>query len=157
MKYKFQTLITLITLLLLLNNLYAKKAADFTFKSLNGKEVSLSDYKDKVVIVNFWATWCGPCIYEMPTLEKLFKAYNNKGLQVLGLTLQSPENQIPKKIKQTGVSYPILLEAEPAVNKYGPFNSIPTTFIINRKGEIVKELTGPRSYKQFENIIKKLL
>lgn len=144
-------------LILLTNNIQAEIAPDFTFKTLNGDKISLADYKDKVVIVNFWAVWCGPCIHEMPALEKLNNSYKDRGLQVLGLTLQSNIKQIPKKIEQTGVTYPILLDAEAAVADYGPFNSIPTTFIINRKGEIVNTIIGTRSYKQFENMIKDLL
>ena len=72
-------------------------------------------------------------------------------------SIQSREKQIPQKIKQTGVTYPILLDAEQAASAYGPFNAIPTTFIINRKGEIVKQIVGARSYKQFEKIIKEYL
>ncbi|MCB0284211.1 MAG: TlpA family protein disulfide reductase [Calditrichaeota bacterium] len=136
---------------------FAAKAPDFKFKSLDGKEVSLSDFKDKVVIVNFWATWCGPCIHEMPDLQKLSEKYKEKGLQVLGLTLQSRPNQIPEKVKSTGVTYPILLDTEPAVEKFGGFNGIPQTFIIDRNGEIVEQITGPRSFKQFEKKILKLL
>lgn len=139
------------------SSVLAKEAPDFTFKSLDGNKISLSDYKGKVVIVNFWATWCGPCIHEMPDLQKLYEKYNKDGLQILGLTVQSREQQIPGLLKRTGVKYPILLDAEPAVEKYGPFNSIPQTYIINRDGEIVEEITGPRSFKQFEKKIKDLL
>lgn len=146
-----------IVLIFIGNNLYAQKAPDFTFKTLNGEEVSLSDFKNKVIVLNFWATWCGPCVHEMPDLEKLYQNYKEKGLQVLGLTLQSKKKQIPAKIKKTGVTYPILLDAEPAIKTYGPFNAVPTTFIINRKGEIVEQIVGARSYKQFENVIKDLL
>ena len=146
-----------IIMIILLFTLHAQKAPDFTFKSLDGEEYSLIDFKGKVIVLNFWATWCGPCVHEMPDLEKLYQNYNEKGLQVLGLTLQSKKKQIPGKIKKTGVTYPILLDAESAVNTYGPFNAVPTTFIINRKGEIVKQIVGARSYKQFENMIKDLL
>jgi len=137
--------------------LFAKDAPDFTFKSIDGKEISLSDYKGKVIIVNFWATWCGPCIHEMPSLEKLSQNYKEKGLQVLGLTVQSNANLIPKKITQTGVKYPVLLNAEKAVGLFGYFNTLPQTFIINREGKIVAQIEGARSYEQFEKEIKPLL
>ncbi|RMH65436.1 MAG: TlpA family protein disulfide reductase [Calditrichaeota bacterium] len=135
----------------------AKKAPDFTFKSLDGKEVSLSDYKGKVVLVNFWATWCGPCIGEMPDLNKLYQAYKDKGFQILGLAVSSRPNDIPKKVKQTGVTYPILLNAEPAVAKFGGFGAIPQTFIIDQNGTIVHSVTGSRGYEDFEKMIKPLL
>ncbi len=143
--------------LFFISPLFAKKAANFTFKDLNGKEVSLADYKGKVVLINFWATWCGPCIHEMPTLEKLYQTYKSKGFEIIGLTITSKEKQIVAKVSKTGVTYPILLNAEPAVGKYGGFSSIPQTFIINRDGDIVKHIVGPRPYKVFETEIKKLL
>ena len=144
-------------LLISTTHIFAKEAPDFTYKSFNGQEISLSDYKGKVIILNFWATWCGPCIHEMPALEKLHQEYKDKGLQVIGLTVQSNSNLIPKKITQTGVTYPILLKAEDAVGLYGYFNTLPQTFIINRDGKIVKQIEGGRSYQQFEKEIKSLL
>lgn len=148
----------LILILILTSGIsFAKKAADFTFKDLSGKDVSLADFKGKVIILNFWATWCGPCIYEMPDLEKLYQKYHQEGLQVIGLTLQSPKKQVPQKIAQAGVTYPILLDAEEAVESYGPFSSIPQTYIIDRQGEIVAEIIGMQSYSQFEKKIKKYL
>jgi cytochrome c biogenesis protein CcmG, thiol:disulfide interchange protein DsbE len=157
MNAKIRVYAIILISLFLISPLFAKKAPDFTFKNLDGKEISLSDYKGKVIMVNFWATWCGPCIHEMPDLEKLYQTYKKDGLQIIGLTVSSKAKQIPIKIKKTGVTYPILLNAESAVASYGGFGSIPHTFIINRAGEIVKVIEGGRSYKDFEAIIKKLL
>jgi len=137
--------------------LMAKDAPDFKLTSLDGKEVSFSDYKGKVVLVNFWATWCPPCLAEMPDLNKLYTDYKGKGLQILGLTISSRAKDIPKKVKQSGVTYPILLDAEPVAAKFGGFGAIPQTFIIDKKGKIVHSITGARSYKAFEKLIKPLL
>ncbi len=134
-----------------------RKAPDFSLKTFDGKTIALSDYKGKVVLVNFWAVWCPPCLHEMPDLEKLNNKYNAKGLQVLGLTVSSKEKKIPGKIKSTGVSYPVLINADKLVAVYGPFGAIPQSFIIDRKGYIVKQITGALSFKEFEAEIKKLL
>ncbi len=146
-----------LTLLLVGAMAQAKDAPDFTLKSLDGKEVSFSDFKGKVVLVNFWATWCPPCLAEMPDLNRLHVDSKAKGLQILGLTISSRAKDIPKKVKQSGVTYPILLEAEPVAAKFGGFGAIPQTFIIDKQGKIVHSITGARSYKAFEKLIKPLL
>jgi thiol-disulfide isomerase/thioredoxin len=134
-----------------------RKAADFTLKDLSGKEVSLSDYKNKIVLLNFWATWCPPCINEMPDLERIYQNYKDKDVQLLGMTVSSKLSQIPKLVKSTGVTYPILVNADDVVADYGGFNSIPQTFIIDQDGNIVKQITGGRDYDGFEREIKPLL
>ena len=149
--------VVVLTLFLISGVALAKDAPDFKLTSLDGKEVSVSDYKGKVVLVNFWATWCPPCLAEMPDLNKLYVDYKDKGLQILGLTVSSRAKDIPKKVKQSGVTYPILLEAEPVAAKFGGFGAIPQTFIIDKQGKIVHSITGARSYKAFEKLIKPLL
>lgn len=137
-------------------SVHSREAADFKLKDLDGKEVSLNDFKGTVILVNFWATWCGPCIHEMPALEKLFQNYK-EDVQVLGLTIASKKEQVPGKVKETGVTYPILLDADKVVADYGSFNSIPQTFIIDREGNIVKQITGARDYETFEAEVRKLI
>lgn len=136
---------------------FAKKAKDFTLKDVNGKEVSLSDYEGKVVLVNFWAVWCPPCLAEMPDLNKLYTNYKDKDFVILGLTVSSKNKKIPGKIKETGVTYPILVDADSQVENFGGFRSIPQTFIINKEGEIVQQLSGSHPYETFEKAIKKHL
>ncbi len=133
------------------------KAADFTLKDLSGKEFSLSDYKGKVILINFWATWCGPCLKEMPDLEKLYQNYKAKDFQILGIAVASKEKDIPKKVQSTGVTYPILLGNNQTVSDYGSFSSIPQSFIIDRDGSIVMQITGSWHYEQFEKAVKDLL
>ncbi|MGD9900504.1 MAG: TlpA family protein disulfide reductase [Calditrichaceae bacterium] len=133
------------------------KAADFTLKDLSGKEFSLSDYKGKVILVNFWATWCGPCLKEMPDLEKLYQKYKSKNFQILGIAVASKEKDIPKKVQSTGVTYPVLLGNNQTVSDYGGFSSIPQSFIIDRDGSIVMQITGSWSYEQFEKVVMDLL
>ncbi len=140
-------------------NIFASedKAADFTLKDLSGKEFSLSDYKGKVILINFWATWCGPCLKEMPDLEKLYQNYKAKDFQILGIAVASKEKDIPKKVQSTGVTYPILLGNNQTVADYGSFSSIPQSFIIDRDGSIVMQITGSWHYEQFEEAVKDLL
>jgi thiol-disulfide isomerase/thioredoxin len=152
-------LYTILLLLLLAVPLLSedKMVRDFKLKDVSGKEVALSDFKGKVILVNFWATWCGPCIREMPDLEKLHQAYKDKGVVVLGLTVASKEKDIPGMITRTGVSYPILLGADEVAGNFGSFNSIPQTFILNKSGQIVAQISGSTAFAEFEAEIKKHL
>ncbi len=133
------------------------KKPEFTLESIDGKKVSLSDYRGKVVLVNFWATWCPPCVHEIPDLVKLRKAYNKKDFEVLGIVISSKEPQVQKMVEHFGIDYPVLWGTVDAVNAFGNIPAIPRSFLINRKGEIVEDIEGMGNYEMFESLVKKYL
>ena len=132
----------------------SKLASDFkAVDIISGKKVSLGDYKGKVIVLNFWATWCPPCVAEIPDLIKLNKAYKSD-LIVLGASLDNGADVAKKFVKKNKVDYPVFM-ADAALQKaYGGIPSIPTTFIINKKGEIVDKIVGGSSYDTFAKKVK---
>jgi peroxiredoxin len=139
-------------------NVQGVAAPDFTLKSLDGKDVRLSDYKGKAVLLNFWATYCQPCKIEMPWFAELNKQYAPQGLEVVGVAM---DDVGPDTIKQfatdLGVNYPILIGKESVADLYGGMQFLPTTFYIDRQGKIVDRVFGLVSHSQIEDDIKKSL
>ncbi len=129
----------------------------FTLKSLENTNVSLSDYRGKVVLVNIWATWCMPCVHEIPDLVKLRNDYKNQGFEVLGLVVQSPEKNVHQMVKKLNIDYPVLWGSSEAVAELGVIRAIPRTFILDTDGNIVEDIEGVRDYATFEELIKKHL
>lgn len=129
------------------------KAPEFNLQDLNGKNVKLSDFKGKVVIINFWATWCPPCKAEIPDFIELYKTYQKKGLVILGIALDN-KSKVEKFVKDNNVNYPILLGDQEVSNLYGGITGIPTTFIVDRKGNIKNVYVGLRTKEVFEKDIK---
>lgn len=136
-----------------------KPAADFNLPGVDGKAVKLSQFKGKVVILDFWATWCPPCRGEIPDFISLQKQYGPKGLQVVGVALdQEGADAVKPFVKEHGINYPIGLDPESTVPpSYGGVRGIPTTFVIDKQGHIVKKYVGARSRAAFEADIKPLL
>jgi thiol-disulfide isomerase/thioredoxin len=135
-----------------------KPAPDFTLESLEGKNIQLSGYKGQAVLLNFWATWCGPCKVEMPWFVELQKEYGPQGLQIVGVAMDdSSKEDIAKFVKEMGVNYPILLGKEAVGDQYGGVNVLPTTFFIDRDGKIVAREFGLQSRSLFVDNIKKAL
>lgn len=132
-----------------------KSALSFTLNTLEGESVSLDDYKGKLVMINFWAHWCGPCIHEIPDLVKLRNTYKDRGFEILGIVVPSGVNE--KKILEAqtrlGINYPILMGDIPTIEKFGQIYSIPTTFLINQNGKVVDRVIGARPYAVFEKMI----
>ena len=112
-------------------------APDFTLKGIDGNTISLADYKGKVVMVEFWATWCPPCRELAPILEKIHKKYKDKGLVFLALVSKDEgEDTIKSFIKEHGITYPVLQADQETMRHYG-VSSIPVNFIINKEGRVV--------------------
>jgi thiol-disulfide isomerase/thioredoxin len=136
----------------------AKAAPEWSLKDVNGKAVKSSDFAGKVVVLDFWATWCPPCKQEIPGFIDLQKKYGEKGLVILGVSLDEGGPEVVKPfIKEFGINYPIVMGDEKIVSAFGGIEGIPTTFIINRKGEIVAKHVGFRPTEAFEKEITPLL
>jgi len=133
-------------------------APDFELTSLDGKKVKLSDYRGKAILLNFWATWCGPCKVEMPWFVDLQRKYGNDGLVVLGVAMDDSEApKIAEFASQMGVNYPVLLGTDKVSEQYGNVEFLPTSFYINRDGKFVGKGVGLIDRKEVEANVQKAL
>ncbi len=131
-------------------------APDFTLSDINGRSVSLSDFRGKVVILDFFASWCPPCRRGIPDFVELQREYGPEGLAIVGIALENLRNA-KAFASRMGMNYPVLVGDDRVNQMYGPVRSIPTTFIIDREGNIVKKYIGFRPKSTFEEDIRKLL
>ena len=137
---------------------YGTPAPDFTLQSLDGKTVSLSEFKGKAVLVNFWATWCGPCKIETPWLVELQNEYGSQGLQIVGVAMDdSGKDEIERFAKDMGMNYPVLLGKEAVGEAYGGVPALPESFFVGRDGKIVDKIMGIEGKADIETAIKKAL
>ncbi len=128
--------------------------ANFTLTDLSGKAWTLKDLRGKVVLVNFWATWCPPCRKEMPDLETLYRRFGPQGLVILGISDEDTA-KIKPFIAQQKVTYPVLLDPGRKVNELFQIEGIPKTFIYDRDGKIVAQSIDMRTQKQFLQMLEK--
>jgi peroxiredoxin len=139
-----------------------KRARNFVLHDLSGKSISLKDYAGKPVVVNFWATWCTPCLQEMPWLEELTRENAGSGFTMLGLSVDSElssaaPGKIAATVKRLRVTYPILLSDKSMKKLYGPVDLLPETFYINRKGMIVEDIWGHADKESIEKYIHEIV
>jgi thiol-disulfide isomerase/thioredoxin len=132
---------------------------DFVLKDMNGDEVKLADYKGKVILLNFWATWCGPCKYEIPWFVELQEKYREKGVVFLGFSVDDPVDKLKPFAAEYKVNYPILVGdgREDVQDAYGPVWGIPITFMIARDGRLCRKHMGIATKAQFEKEILALM
>jgi thiol-disulfide isomerase/thioredoxin len=135
-----------------------KRAPEFELKDSTGKAVKLSDYAGKVVLIDFWATWCAPCKSAMPWMNQLAAKYRGEGFEVIGISMD--EDGWPKVqpfLNKVKVSYPILMGNKRVAYLYGDVDSLPLAFFVDRQGRVAAMHLGNASRKDFESTVKALL
>jgi thiol-disulfide isomerase/thioredoxin len=134
-------------------------ATDFTLKSNSGKNIKLSELRGQVVMINFWASWCGPCRQEMPLLEQLYKKYQPMGFTLLGVNVEENSNDAIKWLKGMEVSFPVLFDNESKVSDLYNVSAMPTTLIIDRDGNMRYYHRGyvPGTEDEYQQQIRALL
>ena len=136
----------------------ANRAPDFTLQDLSGQMVKSSDFSGKVILVDFWATWCSPCRAEIPHLEELYGLYKGQGFEILGIALDNGGAEVVRPfVVENSISYPIVIGNREVAMAFGGLTAIPTAFMVDRSGNIVKKYIGYTDKAVFEEDIKKLL
>ncbi len=113
-----------------------QQAPDFALKSSTGENLRLSEYRGDVVMINFWATWCGPCRQEMPLLDELYQRYERVGFSLLGVNIDDDSRRAMQMIEDLGVSFPVLFDAQKEVSKLYEVDAMPVTVLVDREGNV---------------------
>jgi len=118
------------------SSLNGQSAPDFSLKSFSGETLSLSTYKGEVVMINFWATWCGPCRQEMPILDELYSRYERAGFKLLGVNIDDDPNRAREMLTELGVSFPVLFDSEKEVSALYAVQAMPVSVMVDREGTV---------------------
>lgn len=113
-----------------------QQAPDFALKSSNGDNLRLSEYRGDVVMINFWATWCGPCRQEMPLLDELYQRYERVGFSLLGVNIDDDSRRAMQMIEELGVKFPVLFDARKEVSELYEVEAMPVTVLVDREGNV---------------------
>ena len=133
-------------------------APDFELHNLDGKAVSLRDLRGRAVILNFWASWCGPCRAEMPYLQQVYEEWSGKGLVLLAINLGESSSKVKEFVQGFGLSFPVLLDSKGQVAQKYNIGPIPTTFFIDKNGIIQVKIIGAFPSKEaIENKLSKII
>ena len=154
-----RTLAALLVALPALAATSSEPAPDFTLSARGGGQVSLSQFKGQVVMINFWATWCGPCRQEMPLLESIYKKYNKMGFVLLGVNVEPDPKAAEEWLKEVPVSFPILYDTDSKVSRLYKVNGMPSTVFIDRNGRlrVVHRGYKPGDENEYLNHVRTLI
>jgi len=134
------------------------KAPEFNLRSADNQPVTMSKLAGKLVVVNFWATWCRPCVVEMPGFSEIYEKYKGKGLEIVGVSLDNDGwGKVRPFLAKNKVAYPIVIGDQDLYLAFGGRNAIPTTVFVDKKGNIIETVVGMMQKDDFEKKIKKLL
>jgi cytochrome c biogenesis protein CcmG, thiol:disulfide interchange protein DsbE len=131
-----------------------KPAPDFDLPDLDDNQIRLSDFRGKVVFLNFWATWCKPCREEMPSMEVLYKNFEGDGLVVLAVSIDrvTTKQDIPPFVKSLNLTFPVLIDSWGQTDKRYKLMGVPETYIIDRHGVLREKVIGPRDWTRLDNL-----
>jgi peroxiredoxin len=120
------------------------RAPDFSFPGLDGKQVSLGDQKGKIVLVNVWATWCPPCVEEMPSMEKLYQKFKGQDFEILAISIdETGLKAVAPFMKKTRLTFPALIDSKGTIKTSYGITGVPESFIIDKQGFLIKKIVGP--------------
>jgi thiol-disulfide isomerase/thioredoxin len=136
----------------------ALPAPAWKLKDLDGREISSDQFKGRIVVIDFWATWCAPCIDKIPHYNALQKKYGPQGLAIVGISL---DRRAPAQVKEFaekhGINYTVVLGGQAVAEDFGGFDGLPTTFLISRDGRILHRKTGPGDPAEYERLVQSVL
>jgi len=136
---------------------HGKAKLNMKLKDMSGATVNLADFKGKVILLNFWATWCGPCKVEIPEFVRAYEEHKDKGFVVLGVSIDDTADQLKKFAAQYKVNYPMLLNQDDVEEAFGPIYGVPVSFFIGRDGLICRRQMGEVKKEMLERELKSLL
>ena len=129
-------------------------APDFTLRNLQGNLEGLANHKDKVIILNFWATWCAPCLEEMPAFEKLYRRYRSRGLTVLAVSLDKGDfSKVQDFVDSNNLTFPVLMDSDGVAEKLYPSFTIPFTYVIDKDGRVAARVDGAKNWASNETFL----
>jgi cytochrome c biogenesis protein CcmG/thiol:disulfide interchange protein DsbE len=122
--------------------------AYFKLENVAGGFMTSEDLKGKVAVVDLWATWCTPCVTEIPIYNQLYDAFRRKDVAIVGIAVDSPRRDIPSKVRQLGIKYPVLIANDATGQAFGGIRGFPTTVVISKEGKIYKRYMGSVAHKE---------
>jgi len=136
----------------IINIPYIAPPVDFSLQDINGQQVTLSDFKGKIVFLNFWTTWCPECRIEMPSMEKLHRKLNGQDFVMIAVNLQEPASRIKNFLKKNQLTFAILLDTKGEIGPQFGIRAVPTTFILDKNGGIIGKVLGSRHWDSKESM-----